>query len=82
MLLVVTPNPANNTISIEMVNLPEYSNHSIVIIDHYFNTIKTITASYPTTTVNVSDLQSGYYFAYIEIDENQRIYSSKFLIQH
>jgi hypothetical protein len=80
--LVVSPNPANSTISIEMVNLPDYSSHPMIIIDHYFNTVKTITANYPVTTVNVSDLHSGYYFAYIAIDENQRIYSSKFLVQH
>ena len=76
-LLTIYPNPATRTLSLNIKNVFDYQNSSIIIQNTLGETVKKIPFS---KDISVSDLAEGCYFLQVTL-QNGVIYKTKFIKQ-
>lgn len=73
------PNPANASVTIELVNL-NFDNSKIEVYDSSGRIVSQETARFPRTTIDVAHLSNGMYF--IRIEKEMSILISQIQITH
>lgn len=76
--LVIYPNPANNYVTIDLINIKLSKNNAVKINNVQGQLIKQF--SLITPTFSVEDLPNGIYF--LELTDNEKRYQQKFIVNH